>query len=169
MDNNQKFIVLDIGCGKRPTLGSFIAHMRRNTTIFSIDPQVDTGPFKKVDWAKSDGFLAEVRNASIYKGLYKALDNLYLYQSSFENFMSSVILKYSDDYALIACCNHAHVTLNSILKYLPRPCHYFTNPCCHDNVPTSIQGIFIKDKHIWSPKNRIYYCHLTEENKRKSK
>jgi hypothetical protein len=132
-DNPDKKITLfDIGCGKRPTLGTYFRLMFKSLEkVICIDPQLDDSLAKNIRGIQliPDGLLES----------FKHID--------FEEF----------DIAII-CCNHSHVNEDMIRKLLLKlnKWYYATVPCCVDNMLSNYRGNVIKDTHNWSDKNICY-------------
>ena len=127
--NFRPQIVIDAGCGVRPTLGVWAALNNKSFgSIFCVDPNVS------FDYAKKINGLMIV-NQSLGK--------------------VGKILANAENCLLIA--NHAHIKKDEILSVLNgfKKWVYVTCPCCVDNTLDRV-GAYYKDPHIHSPKNKIY-------------
>ena len=125
-------IVFDIGCGKRPTLGAFLAlniKSIRNIDVIAIDPQLD-------------------------KNLCKNIYGIHLYPYTLDEYISGVSLNKKQK--ALVLCNHAHVSKKQVINFLDNyeEWIYITCPCCVDNQLDS--GLYIVDKNVDSPKNTYY-------------
>ena len=123
-------IILDAGCGKRPTLAVLVALNLPNARVYAVDPQLDQTCGHATDKAPLQG--------------------LTLYKCSLGE------IKITECLPIIVLANHAHIPY-SVLKAQTNPTlpwMIITNPCCTDNRPPS--GRYVVDRHIWSPKNTIY-------------
>lgn len=121
-------VILDVGCGKRPTLGILMAlnYGNEKRTVVSIDPQLATT------------YASNIKYLSKFKGKLSELP------------------KISSGIKVLVLANHAHVSKNEMKKFLSTLSSwtYVTCPCCIDNKLDD--GKYIKDIHSWSPKNEIY-------------
>ena len=123
-------IAFDIGSGKRPTLGAIISlNIKSINKVVCIDPQLDLSLGKNI------------------KGLTLEKETLLNYVDKNKS------SKFND---VLICCNHSHVSKKEIYQLMDL-CNnwtYITSPCCIDNKLTD--GLYYKDRHIWSPKNEIF-------------
>ena len=138
METFKPDIIYDIGCGKRPTLGAFIAlNVKSVDTICCLDPQLDDSLGKGIE------------------GLNLLPITLEDYTSRHRAAISSYDEKPPIGKALILC-NHAHVKKEAIKVFrgLFEDWVYITSPCCVDN--RFPKGEYYKDKNVWSPKNEYF-------------
>lgn len=128
-------IVYDIGCGKRPTLGTFLAlNVKSMNNIICIDPSLNTDLAKNI----------------------KGLELKQNYLSDFVFTESCKEKSKFDNKDVLILCNHSHVSKKDVLNLtkMHEKWIYITCPCCIDNKLDG--GEFIIDKFVDSPKN-IYY------------
>jgi hypothetical protein len=121
--------IIEVGCGKRPTLATFMAY-NYNTTVFAIDPKVDT----------------ELCQYTTLLFLYKMkLSEFIEFKKSFEHGATLVL------------CNHSHVSKKEIEDLTDKMSNwvYLTMPCCVNNV-LDRPYVKFKDEHIWSPENSMF-------------
>lgn len=123
-------VVFDIGCGKRPTLGTWIAlNIKSINNIICIDPQLDTT-------------------------LANNINGLTLYNEELEQVLPLLSKKQS----AIVLCNHSHVTAQTIKQLLNKyeQWIYITCPCCVNNTFPNIGFDGMIDTYVKSPKNTYY-------------
>ena len=131
----ENALCLDVGCGKRPTLGIMLAHLRK-WLITSIDPNLEMKSYDTHRFMPVKSRLQDVAFSLICQD-YKNI---------------------------ILCANHSHHQFDEvreITKYTT--VHYFVNPCCIDNLPKNVQGQCYINTRIWSDKNKLYYFVLPKE------
>jgi hypothetical protein len=140
-DNNFKMdfrfkpdFIIDIGCGKRPTLGTIMA-LNYKYPVICVDPQLSG------EYAKNITGM-EMHKCTLKEWWIQVKDDE----------------KYKDKkYLLLA--NHSHVTkkeIKLITEQLASLWIYITCPCCVDNLLSNRKAIAYKDNNIWSDKNIIY-------------
>ncbi len=126
--NEKNLNVLEIGCGKRPTLSLILLHNTKNWKVTAVDPIIEEKDYKT---QRFDYFKCRLRD-----------------------FAPS--LKYK-----VIVGNHSHCDLKEIkefcLKYNMPKFHYFTCPCCVDNVFRNVVGKFYISSFANTPKNIYYY------------
>jgi hypothetical protein len=138
--NKENMLVLDVGCGKRPTLGIMLAHLRQ-WEIISIDPKVERRQEH-----------SEIKRFSTYS---KPLGEI-------ANFLKHCFHKETE---IVVCGNHSHHQFSEVENLTQYTAvHYFVNPCCFDNLPKNIKGECYINTKIWSEKNRLYYFYLPEKS-----
>jgi len=122
-------IVFDIGCGKRPTLGTMMA-LNYPWDVISIDPKIDTN-------------------------LCDNIHGIKLVKSKLSDFNDEYNIDHK--YGLVLC-NHSHVKENEIKELLEKfdDWVYITVPCCVDNTLKGKYCINYIDEHMWTTKNKIY-------------
>jgi hypothetical protein len=131
-NQNKNIVLYDIGCGKRPTLGTYLRLLFPElTSVVCIDPQLDNNLAKNIRYMSlvDDGLLEFSKDSD-----FSLVD------------------------IAIVCCNHAHVNTNMVKKFLDnfKKWYYGTVPCCEDNLLPNIEGDFVKDTYNWSDKNILY-------------
>jgi hypothetical protein len=142
--NKKDLLVLDVGCGKRPTLGIMLAHLRK-WMVVSIDPAVEH---------KKEHFFTE--RFGTFKGKLESV--LWAVESSLKN-------EAVDAKEIIVCGNHSHHQFSEVENLTQYTAvHYFVNPCCIDNLPKNIKGECYINTKIWSEKNRLYYFYLPKKS-----
>lgn len=127
-------LVIDAGCGVRPTLAVLLAlniKSLRSTPIIAIDPV-------------------------IYENLGTGIENLSLSKRTVGAWAHN-----DGEFAnknAIVFCNHAHVGLNEVRHLLNKFSNwiYITSPCCLDNVIPNKLSLFYQDQRVWSAKNKYY-------------
>ena len=133
---DKKFdIVIDAGCGKRPTLGTWLALNRKDmANIISIDPALDLNATYALD----------INNLNQCKGCLVAGEE------------EGIINK--DIKSCLLLANHAHITKKEVKDFLSNfeDWIYITSPCCYDN-RLDQKAIYYKDPHVHSKKNEYYY------------
>ena len=125
-------VLLDVGCGKRPTLGVLVGlNIKSIKMVYSIDPQLDM-------------FLPDIA------------ENLFRFRETIQDLNTSTRTRIAQSVSAIICCNHAHVKLSELqhIFKLFKKYIYITSPCCVDNRPK--KGLYYRDNHVWSPKNEYY-------------
>lgn len=129
--DTKRAAVIDLGCGKRPTLALMLAHyISSDWKFYAIDPQLDVRDYK-------------TRNLTIIKTEVLKLEDL-----------PPIEL----DRRLIICGNHSHAPVSVLKELSLMMCiDYFYCPCCFDLHIPNVFGVFRKDTNIWSPKNTYYY------------
>lgn len=128
----RKITLFDVGCGKRPTMGTFLRLMYPEIyEVVCIDPQLDLN-------------------------LAKNIKGISLISKPLEEYYTKKCLE-DIDLALV-CLNHSHVSKKDIKKFLSHfdNWYYATVPCCVDNILTNVHGEFVKDGLNWSPQNILY-------------
>jgi len=121
--------IIDVGCGKRPTLATYMAY-NYSAPVFAIDPKVDTN-------------------------LCLDTNSLYLFDMKLSEFINE---RYSFKYGTtLILCNHSHATKEEIEDLTNKMNNwvYLTMPCCIDNI-LNRPYVRFEDEHIWSPKNKIF-------------
>lgn len=136
-------IILDIGCGKRPTLATLMA-LNFKKLVYAIDPQLDTSYSTEIDFLE----LEPIQLASFTRKNKHQL----------KNYNKALIL-----------CNHSHVSRKEIKLLLDKfdDWVYLTVPCCVDNKLTNLKSIHYKDIHMHTDKNDIHIYSKNENNLRK--
>jgi len=130
-DTSINVCIFDIGCGKRPTLGVYLALMY-SYNVVSIDPQLDIN-------------------------LANHVNNIKLINKRIQ-FIKQSDIPYDFNH-IIVIQNHGHVKYRQIrpLLNLAKTWEYITCPCCVDNRIPDKRAMHYKDSHSSSPKNEIYH------------
>lgn len=130
--------ILDIGCGKRPTLAVMMAHkFPRTWKYIAIDPQLDVRDYNT-------------------EGL--KLFNMTLQGNSLPEEVMKEVVGHP-----IVFFNHSHAPKECLLSL--KEFEYITMPCCFENMFPNVQGTFMKDTTVHSPKNIIYHQHISASEK----
>lgn len=129
-------IIMDIGCGKRPTLATLMA-LNFNKMVWAIDPNLD------IEYSK------------FIRRLHKSKTNLQLFIREKESLLSEY--KRTRMKALVLA-NHSHSSKNDTEKLLSffSSWVYVTIPCCVDNKLDNVKSIHYKDEYMHTDKNDIY-------------
>lgn len=139
--------LIDIGCGKRPTLATLLAlnyGCGGHIITYAVDPQL-TGEYSK--------------NIKFLHQIPKRLEEFVRECSSEDTFES-----------VLAISNHGHCKkheIESLLKQYKKWI-YISVPCCVDN-RLNQNAIHFKDIHSFSPRNDIYIYADSETFKEVSK
>ena len=133
MQHYNPDIVFDIGCGKRPTLGTVLA-LNYKQPVFCIDPILDASLASKI------------------RRLYKYNDTLDEWLNDRDRRQFAFRKK-----ALI-CANHSHSSKTELLALTKcfEEWVLVTVPCCVDNRLNEGVALHMKDRHMHTPKNDIY-------------
>jgi hypothetical protein len=123
--------IFDIGCGKRPTLGTLMA-LNYKAFVYCIDPQLS------LDYAKN-------------------ITRLFLYNEPLSHYLSKIENITITEPTLVLC-NHSHVSKKEITKFLAKIDNwiYVTVPCCIDNRLSNKKCISYKDIHMHTPENDVH-------------
>lgn len=129
-------IIFDIGCGKRPSLGTIMA-LNYKKPVICIDPQLNTS-------------------------LCKNIKDIQLYNVGLEEWDIPPDIK---NLKALVLCNHAHTSKVMMEQFLSnfKDWTYITCPCCKNNKFDF--GRYTKDYHSWSDKNEIFIFKKSEIDK----
>lgn len=124
---------MDVGCGRRPTLGVMAALFTHGLRVRSVDPQLDSSLAAGIAGLKLDAVRLED-----------------LEVDEFPPWTYTVLVG-----------NHAHFSaavLRAFVYKTKMTGVYVTVPCCQDNTIQDVYGVVRRDACLesWSPKSTMY-------------
>lgn len=121
-------LIMDVGCGKRPTLATIMA-LNYKVKVVAIDPQLD------------NSYAAQIQRLSLNREIL--LDYI-------------KTMKKQESVLIVA--NHSHAPKSEITLLLSKVKNwvYITVPCCVDNKLSNETSIYYKDLHMHSEKNDVF-------------
>lgn len=121
-------IIMDVGCGKRPTLATIMA-LNYKIKVVAIDPNLDIGYSKNIERLDlhKETLLSHSKRTDLGK-------------------------------TVLVLANHSHASKHEISLLLSKTKDwvYVTIPCCMDNKLHNKTSIHYKDIHMHSEKNDVF-------------